>query len=59
MYIYTYIFYYFIGIIEPKLRSVLLCTQLIACVRTKSREVWFGNGTKAIYQRYEQTVEGW
>ena len=30
--IYLGMFYYFIGNIDPKLRSALKCTQLIACV---------------------------
>ena len=32
------LFYYFLGNINPKLRSVLRCTQLIACVTTKNLE---------------------
>lgn len=29
-------FYYFLGNIRPKLRSVLRCTQLIACTNTSN-----------------------
>ena len=32
------LFYYFLGNINPQLRSVLKCTQLIACAKTQDIE---------------------
>lgn len=32
------LFYYFLGNIKPQLRSVLRCTQLVACVTTTNLE---------------------
>lgn len=32
------VFYYFLGNIEPKLRSALKCIQLIACITTQNLE---------------------
>ncbi len=38
MHMFTDLFYYFLGNINPMLRSVLKCTQLIACVTTEYLE---------------------
>ena len=51
-------FYYFLGNIDPKLRSVLKCTQLIACVSVPNLEKYgFENVLKPFIEDANKLAE--